>query len=162
METGVPDARYWAIYRERLIFATLIQILMTGNTDMKLKMNWDAMGIATSVVCAIHCAVLPILATSLPVLGVDIVHNGVFEWGMIALALVVGSYALVHGFIKHHRSYIPMIIFATGFIFLVLKQFFPAYEIIFLVIAVTSIISAHYYNYVLCHRSKCSSPHHKH
>ena len=33
---------------------------------MRLKINWDALGIATSLACAIHCAVLPLLLTSLP------------------------------------------------------------------------------------------------
>jgi hypothetical protein len=129
---------------------------------MNIKLNWDALGIATSIACAIHCALLPILMSTLPVFGTDIIHNLFFEWGMIALAFAVGSYSLFHGYIKHHRSLYPVFVFSFGFIFLVLKQFFTQYEILFLLIAVTFIISAHYYNYRLCNRSKCSSPHHKH
>ena len=129
---------------------------------MNIKINWDAMGIGTSIACAIHCALLPIMLSSLPILGINIIHNLFFEWGMIALAFAVGSYSLFHGYIKHHRSFIPVIIFSVGFIFLVLKQFFPQYEYLFLTIAVVLIISAHYYNYRLCHQSKCSSPHHQH
>ena len=129
---------------------------------MKIKLNWDAMGIATSVACAIHCALLPVLMTSLPVFGINIIHNSYFEWGMIILAFLVGSYSLFHGFVKHHHSYIPIIIFSSGFVFLVLKQFFDDFAISFLFIAVGMIVSAHYYNYLLCHRSKCSSPHHVH
>ena len=129
---------------------------------MKIKLNWDAMGIATSVACAIHCALLPLIMTSLPLFGINIIHNLFFEWSMIGLAFTVGSYSLFHGFVKHHRSFYPVLIFTTGFIFLVLKQFFPQFEYLFLTIAVTAIISAHYYNYRLCHQSKCASPHHKH
>ena len=129
---------------------------------MNIKLNWDAMGIATSVACAIHCALLPVLLTTLPILGVNIIHNLFFEWGMIILAFLVGSYSLLHGFIKHHRSYLPVIVFSIGFIFLVLKQFVLPYEYLLLAIAVTLIITAHYYNYRLCHQSKCASPHHKH
>ena len=84
---------------------------------MNIKINWDAMGIATSVACAIHCAVLPVMLGSLPVLGINIIHNLFFEWGMIALAFVVGSYSLFHGYIKHHRSFTPVLIFSAGFIF---------------------------------------------
>ncbi len=120
------------------------------------------MGIATSVACAIHCALLPILLTSLPVFGINIIHNSFFEWGMIALAFSVGSFSLYHGFIKHHRSYIPILIFSIGFVFLVLKQFVDDLAISFLILAVGFIISAHYYNYRLCHQSRCASPHHKH
>jgi hypothetical protein len=129
---------------------------------MNIKINWDAMGIATSVACAIHCALLPVVLSSLPILGINIIHNSFFEWGMIALAFVVGSYSLFHGYVKHHRSSLPVLIFATGFIFLVLKQFFPSFELLFLSLAVILIISAHFYNYRLCHQSKCSSLHHKH
>ncbi|MBK7432867.1 MAG: MerC domain-containing protein [Chitinophagaceae bacterium] len=129
---------------------------------MKVKLNWDAMGIATSIACAIHCALLPILMSSLPVFGINIIHNDFFEWGMIGLAFSVGVYSLYHGFIKHHRSLVPVLIFSAGFVFLVLKQFYRSNETLFLIIAVTLIISAHFYNYRLCHKSKCASPHHVH
>jgi MerC mercury resistance protein len=129
---------------------------------MNIKLNWDGLGIITSVLCAIHCAVLPVLITSLPVFGINIVHNLFFEWGMIGLAFVVGAYSLVHGYIKHHRVITPIIVFGIGFIFLVLKQFFTNHEYPLLAIAVAFIITAHYYNYRLCHQSKCASPHHKH
>ncbi len=129
---------------------------------MKIKLNWDALGIATSIACAIHCALLPVLVTSLPVFGINIVDNLYFEWGMIAIAFLVGGYSLFHGYIKHHRSFLPILIFSTGFLFLVLKQFFDELEISFLLLAVALIISAHYYNYRLCHQSKCVSPHHQH
>jgi MerC mercury resistance protein len=61
---------------------------------MKLQVNWDALGIATSLVCAIHCAVLPLLLTSLPLFGINIIHNNFFEAGMITLAFLIGSLAL--------------------------------------------------------------------
>jgi MerC mercury resistance protein len=129
---------------------------------MKLKINWDALGIATSIACAIHCAFLPLLVSSLPVFGINIVHNTFFEWGMIVLAFVVGSYSLFHGYIKHHKALLPVYIFSVGFLFLLLKQFFHQYEYLLLTVAVLLIITAHYYNYRLCHQSKCTSPHHRH
>lgn len=127
-----------------------------------VKLNWDAFGVATSIACAIHCAILPLVISSLPILGINIIHNSFFEWGMIALAFAVGSYSLFHGFITHHRSLGPVLIFSVGFIFLVLKQFFAQWEYVFLTLAVLLIISAHYYNYRLCRKSKCASPHHTH
>jgi hypothetical protein len=129
---------------------------------MDTKVNWDMMGIATSIACAIHCALLPLLVTSLPLFGVNIIHNAVFEWSMILLAFSVGAFSLYHGYYKHHHSFLPVIIFSVGFIFLLLKQFYYLHEYILLLPAVILIISAHYYNYQLCHKSKCSSHHHKH
>lgn len=129
---------------------------------MTTKINWDVMGVATSVACAIHCALLPVLMSSLPLFGINIIHNLYFEWGMIALAFLVGSYSLFHGFVKHHQSIIPVLLFSTGFVFLLLKQANRQYENWLLVPAVILIIIAHFYNYRLCHKSKCSSAHHKH
>jgi hypothetical protein len=129
---------------------------------MGIKLNWDAAGIVTSIACAIHCALLPVLLTSLPVFGIDIIQNSYFEWGMIALAFFIGCYALYHGYIKHHKSLLPFGLFAVGFILLVFKQFLHRYEYWLLAVAVALIVSAHYINYRRCHRSKCSSPHHTH
>jgi hypothetical protein len=129
---------------------------------MRTKINWDALGIVTSVACAIHCAILPVIISTLPVFGINILHNTVFEWGMISLAFCIGSFTLFHGYIKHHHSFSPLLLFSTGFIFLVLKQFFSSLEYWFLAIAVIAIVSAHYYNHRLSYQSKCASPDHKH
>ena len=129
---------------------------------MQLKFNWDAVGIATSVLCAIHCTLLPLLMSSLPLFGINILHNQLFEWGMILLAFSVGSYALFHGYIRHHHSLLPVLLFSAGFALLVLKHFFHDVENWFLLPAVVLIISGHYHNYRLCHKSKCSSAPHSH
>ena len=117
---------------------------------MKGRFNWDALGIATSIACAIHCALLPLLLSSLPLFGVNILNNVSFEAGMILLAFSIGSYSLYHGFRKHHHRWLPLLIFTSGFIFLVLKQFFILYENWLLVPAVILIISAHFLNYKFC------------
>lgn len=129
---------------------------------MNFKLNWDGVGILTSVICAIHCGLLPIVLPVLPLFGVNIVHNLFFEWGMIVLAFLVGAYSLVHGYFKHHRSFLPLSLFLAGFVFLVAKQFVKDQEFLFLGLAILLIIPAHYINFKYCHRNKCSSPHHKH
>ena len=117
---------------------------------MKHWINWDALGIVASVACAIHCALLPLLITSLPLFGINIINNTAFEAGMIVLAFGIGSYSLYHGFRKHHHRWLPLIIFSCGFIFLVLKQFFVRYETWLLIPAVTLIVSAHFFNFRFC------------
>lgn len=129
---------------------------------MAVKINWDSFGIATSLACAIHCAILPLLLTSLPLFGINIIHNMVFEWGMIALAFAIGAYSLLHGYFVHHHSLAPMLIFTCGFFFLVLKQIFHQYELWLLLPAIPLIIYGHLLNYKTCNRSKCNSTHHKH
>jgi tetrahydromethanopterin S-methyltransferase subunit C len=122
-------------------------------TSMKLQVNWDALGITTSLLCAIHCAVLPLLLTSLPLFGINIIHNNFFEAGMIALAFSIGSLALFHGYKRHHHRPLPLFIFSTGFIFLVLKEIFLSYEIVLLVPAVLLILTGHFFNYRFCRKA---------
>ena len=117
---------------------------------MKSWIKWDALGVGASLACAIHCALLPLFLNSLPLFGMNIIHNTGFEIGMIALALCIGVYSLSHGFRKHHHSLVPLSLFITGFAFLVLKQFFIQYETWLLIPAVILIISAHLLNYRSC------------
>jgi hypothetical protein len=114
---------------------------------MLRKINWDILGISASILCAIHCAILPLLLVSLPVLGVNIIHNALFEFGMIGLAFVVGSLALLHGFRYHHRHPGPWLLFTAGLLLLVAKQIWHAYELRLLPFAVGLIIGAHVLNY---------------
>jgi MerC mercury resistance protein len=129
---------------------------------MKIKINWDGLGIVTSIACAIHCIVLPVAFSSLPLLGIDIVHNKIFEWGMILLAFLVGMYSLLHGYKTHHKNKLPLILFSIGFLFLIAKQFWVDNEKLFVIPAVIFIILAHVNNFLQSRKSKCSSPHHSH
>ena len=132
---------------------------------MSLKINWDALGITTSLACAIHCALLPLFLTSLPIFGYEIVENLSFEIFMISLAFCIGLYSLYHGWKKHHHSLLPITIFSIGFIFLVMKVFFIEYEKWLLIPAVIGIISGHVLNYKSCrvhnhaHADDCDHQH---
>ncbi|MBC7827123.1 MAG: MerC domain-containing protein [Chitinophagaceae bacterium] len=117
---------------------------------MNFRFNWDAMGVATSLACAIHCAVLPLVLTSLPVFGVNIIENMNFEYFMIFLAAGIGGYSLWHGYRKHHHSLFPLIIFLVGIGFLFSKQRWHAFEYWLLPIAVVLIVAAHLVNYRAC------------
>jgi uncharacterized membrane protein YoaK (UPF0700 family) len=117
---------------------------------MKFKINWDAFGIAASVACAIHCAVLPLILISLPLFGINIIENQGFEFLMIALAFVVGVYSLYHGRKKHHHSYYPMVLFAAGISLLFIKSILHSHSLMLLLPAVSLVVIAHYLNYKLC------------
>lgn len=120
---------------------------------MNLKFNLDALGIATSMACAIHCALLPLFLQSLPLFGVEIIDNAAFEYFMIALAAGIGTYALYHGWKKHHHKKMPLLIFFAGVVCLIGKQVFHEQQLFFLVPAVIFIVWAHYYNYRLCRKA---------
>jgi len=110
------------------------------------KINWDALGITTSLLCAIHCALLPLVVASLPILGINIIHNPLFEYGMIGLAFLIGTWALWHGFRYHHGRLLPWLLFLAGIILLIAKQVWHSYELSILPFAVVSIVAAHAVN----------------
>jgi MerC mercury resistance protein len=117
---------------------------------MRFKINWDALGITATLACAIHCALLPLFLSSLPLLGINIIRNNGFEIFMIVLAFCIGGYSLWHGYKKHHHTFLPLILFSIGFFFLVLKQFFIHYEYWLLLPAIVLIIAGHITNYKFC------------
>jgi hypothetical protein len=117
---------------------------------MKFKINWDALGIAASVACAIHCAILPLITISLPLFGIEIIDNAGFEYFMIGLAFCIGSYSFYHGYKKHHHSLQPFLIFLTGIMLLVAKQIWHSWQLLFLIPAVVLIVAAHLINYRSC------------
>jgi len=130
--------------------ATLLQIPIFAVLQMNKKINWDALGITASLACAIHCALLPLFFTSLPIFGVNVIENVAFELIMVILAFIVGAYSLYHGFKKHHHTLLPIIVFSVGFVFLILKLFFHQYENWLLIPAVFGIVFAHIINYKSC------------
>lgn len=117
---------------------------------MNFRINWDALGVSASLACAIHCAVLPLMMTSLPIFGIDIIDNLFFEYVMIFLAFVIGAWSMWHGYRKHHHSLMPLFVFLGGVAFLLLKQIWHQYQLWFLPVAVALIIVAHVINYRSC------------
>ncbi len=120
---------------------------------MKLKINWDALGISTSLACAIHCALLPLFLQSLPLFGIEIINNSFFEIVMICIAAAIGSYSLYHGWRKHHHKVQPIIILGIGLILLLLKQVWHEQQLYFLIPAVSFIVAAHYLNFRYCKKA---------
>jgi MerC mercury resistance protein len=114
------------------------------------KWNWDAIGIGASLACAIHCALLPLFFSSLPLLGINIVHNVQFELGMIVLSFAIGAYSLYHGYKKHHHSFKPFILFSIGITIMFSRMVFIEIELYLLFPAAILIVYAHINNHTRC------------
>jgi hypothetical protein len=112
--------------------------------------NWDAIGISASLACAIHCALLPLFFSSLPLLGINLLHNFKFEFGMILVSFAIGTYSLYHGYKKHHHSYKPFLIFSIGIAIMFSRMIFRSLELYLLVPAAILIIYAHIKNHLRC------------
>jgi hypothetical protein len=115
----------------------------------------DFIGIGASAVCTIHCVLLPLLASSLPVAGINIVENFWIETGLIGIALIVGVFSFYKSCFKKHKNKKPLLLFAVGFAFLLTNQIKE--NSLLVLTASILIILAHAWNYKLLRRyNSCS------
>jgi hypothetical protein len=63
----------------------------------------DRFGATASFLCALHCAVLPLVIAVLPALGLGFLANHAFERAFIAFASVLALASLAIGFRRHRR-----------------------------------------------------------
>lgn len=63
----------------------------------------DRFGATASFLCAVHCALLPLVIAVLPVLGLGFLADHRFERIFIAFASVLALTTLVIGFRRHQR-----------------------------------------------------------
>jgi hypothetical protein len=114
---------------------------------IKMDIKADTMGILTSIICAIHCVILPFFMTSLPFFGMDLLENKWLEIVLIIVSVVVGGYSFLHGYRHHHGRKLPAVMFAVGFICLVINQITREnYLFLLIPVAATMMIMAHYLN----------------
>lgn len=121
---------------------------------MKIQINWDVLGVSATLACAIHCALLPLFLTSVPLMGINIIHNLVFEVIMVVLAAGIGGYSLWHGLRRHHHRILPLILFSAGMLFLIARVFIFHSGTWLLIPAVFFIILGHFLNWRFCRLAK--------
>lgn len=114
-----------------------------------IKLNFDKLGIATSVACAVHCTLLPLLVAVLPFLDVPGLEHPALEWSFIGLALIFGTFSMLHGYRRHHGKLLPLSLFSIGFVCLLLNQLSEeAYVFLLIPASAGFIISGHVLNMV--------------
>jgi hypothetical protein len=63
----------------------------------------DRFGAGASFLCAVHCALLPLVIAILPALGLGFLADHRFEHAFIAFASMLALTALIVGFRRHQR-----------------------------------------------------------
>ncbi|GGB30403.1 MerC domain-containing protein [Mucilaginibacter rubeus] len=116
----------------------------------KLSPRLDNIGITASTLCAIHCAVVPLLFTSLPLVGLGFLANAWVEWGMIIFALVIGVYSIGLSYWRTHRRSVPLFMLVSGFVIIMGGHAFTTTgksEAMIVPVGGLLIAAAHYVNY---------------
>jgi len=109
----------------------------------------DFIGFSVSLLCAIHCAILPFLLSLIPLAGLQFLNNPWIEYIIILLSFCIASVALLNGYLKHHRKLLPLILLTIGFILISTGYFSEIAwaEIIFTASGGIAIAIGHFRNY---------------
>ena len=115
----------------------------------KLISRLDSIGMTASALCAIHCAIVPLVFTSLPLLGLGFLANPWIEWGMIILAFIIGISSISLSYIRTHRRVLPMALLTAGFIIIICGHLYISgwIEGIIVPLGGLTIVGAHFINY---------------
>lgn len=115
-----------------------------------LQRNPDFAGMFTSLLCAIHCSVVPVLISMGALSTSTWLHNHAFDWVVIGIGIVIASYSLVGDFIKKHRNVRPLILGFLGFVFLFIGMIeHHGWMLVFSVMGGLIVAGAHLYNHRL-------------
>ncbi len=64
----------------------------------------DRLGATGSLLCAVHCALLPLVIALLPSLGIATWLGDDFETGFVLFATALGTFSLVWGYRRHRAA----------------------------------------------------------
>lgn len=107
----------------------------------------DQLGMGASIACAVHCAALPIIITSLPLIGLEFLANIWVEIFMILCSALIGAWSIGGNFTKHYNR-IPILIFIGGFVLIATGHFlWHEMEDILIPLGGITIAIAHYANW---------------
>lgn len=69
-----------------------------------LRQLLDRFGATGSMICAVHCALTPVLLAAIPSLGLSVWMGRGFELGFVIFVSVVGLFSLLWGY-RRHRAF---------------------------------------------------------
>ncbi len=87
----------------------------------------DKAGATGSLLCAVHCALLPLLLAVLPELGLDKWLGHTFDAVFLAFATLVGAFSLISGW-RRHRELRALRILAIGLVVLWAAVLYPPWH----------------------------------
>ena len=121
---------------------------------MKLHINWNALGFSAALICAIHCALFPLLINVVPLLGVSFLNNVYFEILLLLIAVLIGGSSLWHGYRRHHHHILPLLFFSSGMIFYIINQWNHQQYVWLILPAIILIMTAYFLNWRFCRKAK--------
>jgi len=87
----------------------------------------DRIGIFASVLCAIHCALTPVLLILMPTFGKAWAHPST-HWGMAIIVIPIAIFMMRKGYRKHGRKW-TVVAGVLGVLFIIVGAILPYTEV---------------------------------
>lgn len=114
----------------------------------------DMAGFIASFICAIHCAFMPLLLASLPMLGLSFFSSHWFDVVMIVLSLGIASISLIKGYNQFHRKPFALLVMLAGFGFIAYAELSHTnYHYLLAAIGALLVAASHVFNHFLCRQA---------
>jgi len=116
----------------------------------------DAIGLSASLVCALHCAVVPLLLTFSALGSLTFLEDPRIELSMILVSLVLAVSSLLPCYFSHHHRLAPLLWALSGFLLIGAGKLPPceAYEILLTPAGGCLVALAHYKNWRRCNEKQ--------
>ncbi len=120
----------------------------------------DFLGFSTSLLCAIHCALMPFLFTLLPLSSLQVLSNPWVEYAIIVISLCIAIASLSHGYRRHHKRGTAIAVVLTGFLGIGAGQIVEStwFEAILTSTGALMVASAHVINWQHIRQSRITYP----
>ena len=124
----------------------------------------DKTAISLSMICMVHCLVLPSFLVILSGYFTLSYENELVHYLLLLIAVPVSLYALING-ARNHSNFIYLVSGITGIISLIfavtmgVELWDESGEIVFTSIGASLVAFSHYKNYKLCREVECDSCH---
>lgn len=110
--------------------------VIENNTKLK------RVGFFLSLICAIHCAAVPLIILVVPAISTELLHNKFLELGLIVLGALVAGKMLSRDFLHIHKHAFPLLLSLLGFIIQLIGLYAAGHNNSHLVLMAGSVIIA--------------------
>ena len=122
--------------------------------NIRERINLDALGISASLLCAVHCSLLPVLLTLGALGGLSWLGHPLVEAVFIGLSLILAVASLLPSWRKVHGRIEPITLVLAGFALIVISHMLHAHhEPALMALGGLLIALAHLFNWRLMKRA---------
>lgn len=141
--------------------ATLAVPAVSVNPPRRAAVLADRVGATASLLCAVHCALLPFVLALLPLVGLEFLAGHTFERIFVACAAALACTSIVTAYRRHRRPH-ALFLMVPGIALLLFGVAInlDAHVVVHTASVVTGgvlVASAHVTNLVLSHRHHCAA-----